>query len=67
MTNKYWINENGIERKSTKRAFKAWIINFCSDVTTIEGYTIKKPAKLVWDNIYCGYNPQGVCICGRMD
>ncbi len=66
---KYWILENGVERKATKRAFISWLINFCTDVTTMEGYTIKKPSNVreALDNIYCGYNHQGVKVCGRMD
>jgi hypothetical protein len=65
----YWVNEDGREHTTTKKMFSLWLKEFCTHVTTNTGHTLDKhgarymPVK----HINCGYNPQGVKICGVME
>lgn len=63
---KYWINEDGKEKIVGKKLFTYWIKEFCKHITTKQGPTIERPFPAIKD-IYCGYNPQGYKICGKLE
>lgn len=64
MKSKYWIIENGVEKKATKEEFKQWYNDFTVTVMDEKGNICDKN-KIPFNEVEGCYNPQGIMIAGK--
>ena len=62
---KYWINEDGTERKASYKEFRYWYDNFCGSVMDNNGNIIDK-GKVSIKKVEIIYNGFGFAIAGRV-
>lgn len=63
---KYWINENGTERKASYKEFRYWYNNFCGSVMDGRNGNILDKGKISIKNVEIIYNGFGFAIAGRV-
>lgn len=62
---KFWINENGTERKASYKEFRYWYDNFCKSVMDKRGNVLDK-GEISIKEVEIIYNGFGYAIAGRV-
>jgi hypothetical protein len=64
MKSKFWVVDNGEERKASYKDFKYWYDNFCASVMDKSGNVLDK-GKISIRKVNLIYNGFGIGIAGR--
>jgi len=64
MKYKFWIVDNGQEKKGTAKDYKYYYNDFCKSVMDESGNIFDK-GKIPFNKVFLIYNPQGIAIAGR--